>query len=381
MRRNGAFGSALMVFAIGWALPLGAHEGHAHRQAPPDALAVTEKQTVGNSGGTYTSVPHWCKMPPGREQIGPTHGGVVVDRQGHIYWSMDGGPFGILVYKPDGSFVKGIAPGLTGLHDLTLVTEGDEQFIYAAHLKGRRAVKLKLDGTIVMTLGWPEASGKYKEEKQYRPTAIAVGPDGDIYVADGYGQNWIHQWDKQGKYLRSFGGRGKEPGRFATCHGLAVDYRGDKPLLLVCDRENRRLQHFDLEGNFVAVAAEGLRRPCAISFHGKRVAVAELEARVTILDALNRPIAHLGDNPHRKHWANYNVDPKDWKPGLFTAPHGVTFDAAGNLYVMDWNRSGRLSKLHWSLSQAGRVQARANAPDSKCEKCTPAGVSLAQEHN
>ena len=114
----------------------------------------------------------------------------------------------------------------------------------------------------------------------------------------------------------------------------------------MCDRENRRLQHFDLDGNFVAVVTEGLRRPCAVSFGPDgRVAVAELEARVTILDGANRQVAHLGDNPERGQWANYNVAPADWKPGLFTAPHGVSFDGEGNLYVMDWNASGRVSKL------------------------------------
>ncbi len=59
----------------------------------------------------------------------------------------------------------------------------------------------------------------------------------------------------------------------------------------------------------------------------------------------NQQVAHLGDNPDKKHWANYNVPPADWKPGIFTAPHGVSFDHEGNVYVMDWNSSGRVSKF------------------------------------
>ncbi len=333
-----------------------AHEALNHSHAPADGAAVTHAVRTGSGSNTYESVPGWCQIPGGRDVLGPTHGGIVVDKQGLIYFSMDSGDHGLVVYKPDGAFVKAIGKGLAGMHGLAITEEGGQQFIYAAHLKGQQAVKLTLDGEIVLTIGFPEPSGKYTDKKQYKPTGIAVAPTGDIYIADGYGQNWIHQYDRTGKYIRSFGGPGTEPGQFKTAHGLALDTRGDKPLLLVCDRENRRLQHFDLDGKFVAVITEGLRRPCSVSFHGDRVAVAELQGRVTILGGDNKPVAHLGDNPDQKQWANYGVPPSDWREGIFTAPHGASFDAAGNLYVMDWNKSGRLSRLNWVKPDATAVK-------------------------
>ena len=326
-----------------------AHESIAHLTAPPDALAVTDRVRTGSGENTFESVPDWCQVPPGRgDKLGPTHGGIVVDKAGQIYFSMDGGPNGILVYSPDGKFLRGIADNFIGVHGMTIREEGGEEFIYGAHLKGRQAVKLKLDGTPVWTIGFDkvkEGSGKYEKPEQFSPTAVAVGPDGSVYIADGYGQQWVHQFDKGQRYVRSFGGRGKEPGKFQTCHGIALDTRGGKPLLLVCDRENRRLQHFDLDGNFVAVITEDLRRPCAVSILGEKVVIAELAGRVTILDGQNKQVAHLGDNPDEKQRANFNVPPEQWKPGVFTAPHGVSFDRDGNVYVMDWNASGRVSKL------------------------------------
>jgi DNA-binding beta-propeller fold protein YncE len=325
-----------------------AHEGVDHTHAPGDALAVTHAVRTGAGENTFESVPNWCQLPEGRQTLGPTHGGIVEDKDGNIYFTMDGGPNSILVYTPDGKFVRALGDEkLTGIHGLCINDEGGQQFIYAAHLKGRQALKMKLDGTVVWSIPFEKVkeSGKYQEAKQFSPTAIAVGPDGSVYIADGYGQNWIHRFDKDQKYVSSFGGRGAEPGKFTTCHGLGLDTRGEKPLLLVCDRENRRLQHFDLDGKFVAVVTEGLRRPCSLSFHKGRVAIAELEARVTILDEKNQQVAHLGDNPEKKHWANYNVPPAEWKSGIFTAPHGVSFDRQGNVYVMDWNSSGRVSKL------------------------------------
>jgi DNA-binding beta-propeller fold protein YncE len=309
----------------------------------------------------FQSIPNWCHIPEGRETLGATHGGIVQDKEGKLYFTMDGGAGAILVYKTDGTFVGTIGDeSLMGIHGLCINDENGEQFLYGAHLKARRAVKMKLDGTIVWTIGFDKVkeSGKYQEEKQFSPTAIAVAPDGSVYIADGYGQNWIHRFDKDQNYVSSFGGPGAEPGKFKTCHGMALDTRGDKPLLLICDRENRRLQHFDLDGNFIAVVTDDLRRPCSLSFHNGRVAVAELEGRVTILDENNKQVAHLGDNPNKDQWAKFNVPPGEWKPGIFTAPHGVSFDRDGNVYVMDWNASGRVSKFeHVSKDATGRTES------------------------
>lgn len=359
---------ALSVTAIApIALTSLAHESLDHlKPAPVDALSVTQAVKSGTGANVYESVPMWCQMPDQRETVGATHGGIVVDKKGNIYFSMDGpaeGP-GILVYAPDGKFIRGfVGKEFLGCHGLFINEENGEEFIYAAHLKGKQAVKFKMDGTVVWTIPIPKESGKYDDPKgrAYSPTGITVGPNGDIYVVDGYGAQWVHQWDKDRKYIRSFGGpstdaKNPEPGKFKTCHGIGLDTRGPKPLLLICDRENRRLQHFDLDGTFVAVVTEGLRRPCSVSFHGKRVAVAELEGRVAIIDETNKMISAIGDNPDKSQWAKFPVKPGEMKEGVFTAPHGVSFDAEGNLYVMDWNQSGRVSKLNWLKQTADAKQ-------------------------
>lgn len=325
---------------------------------PPDGRAITELVLAGEGADTYQSVPNWCQMPEGRKNLGSTHGGVVVDKKGQIYFSMNAGNDALLVYGADGKMIKAVGgKDLVGIHGICLNEENGEEFIYGALNDHARVVKLKLDGTQVWSIGVPMESGKYKDASQYHPTGIAVAPSGDVYVADGYGQNWIHQFDKNQKYVKSFGGKGTKPGQFQTCHGIALDTRGEKPLLLVCDRENKRLQHFDLDGDFIAVIAENLRRPCAVSFHGDHVAIAELAGRVAILDGKNKLVAALGDNPDLKERANYNVPPKDWKDGIFNAPHGLSYDKDGNLYVEDWNASGRISRMN---KVGEKAQARAN---------------------
>lgn len=317
------------------------HSGHG--EPTSDAASVTDKAQTGSGALKFESIANWCQLPDGKP-IGNTHGQIVIDQAGLIYFNTDTDR-SILVYKPDGSFVKSIAGEYPGIHGMQLRQENGEEFIYAAHLKGSQILKLRLDGSLVWKKGYPEESGKYKNAGQYKPTGIAVADNGDIYVADGYGQNWVHQYRNDGTYVKSFGGRGKEPGQFVTCHGIAVDTRGPSPLLLISDRENRRLQHFDLDGNFVAVVIEGLRRPCSVSIQGDLVAIAELEARVTILDKNNKIATHLGDNPNKAHWAKNGVPVGEWTNGIFTAPHGVCMDKDRNVYVMDWNASGRISKL------------------------------------
>ena len=181
---------------------------------------------------------------------------------------------------------------------MQLNVEDGVPYLYGAHLPGKQAVKLTLDGEPVWTIGLPAESGKYEDGKRdYNPTAIAVAPNGTIFIADGYGKNWIHVFSKDQKYVKSFGGLGRKEGAFRTCHGLGIDTSGETPMLVVCDRENRRLQRFDMNGEFVDVPVKGLKRPCAIAFwrmnDGKQIAaVAELEGRVTILDSNWKVLGH-----------------------------------------------------------------------------------------
>ena len=124
-----------------------------------------------------------------------------------------------------------------------------------------------------------------------------------------------------------------------------LDLRYGEPRLLVCDRENRRLFHTDLDGNWIGEYATNLRRPCSVSILGEFCAVAELEARVTIIDKAGTPVSFLGDNPNKAQWAKFPIPPNEMSLGIFTAPHGLSFDMDGNLYVEDWNQTGRVTKL------------------------------------
>jgi sugar lactone lactonase YvrE len=295
------------------------------------------------SGISNSQEPVWLKLG-GATLLGATHGGVAMDREGRMYCSTDG-PRSVIVFAPDGSTAHQFAPEFAGIHALTVGEEAGEEFLLCAHLAAHRVVKLTLDGRLVWTLGAPMESGLYRVPEDFKPTAAVLGPDGELFIADGYGASVVHQFDEHRRYLKSFGGPEAGAGQLRNCHCLALDQRKSQPLLLVCDRRNRRLVHYDLNGRFVGVMAENLRRPCSVSFFGDYLAVAELEGRVAILDRADHIVALLGDNPDQTQWANYEVPSSEWQPGVFNAPHSVCFDPDGNLVVSEWNHTGRITRL------------------------------------
>jgi DNA-binding beta-propeller fold protein YncE len=289
-----------------------------------------------------TYVPNHFPAQPDNQQLGPVHGGVAVDRAGNVYVSTDTDR-GILVFGSDGKYLRHFGP--TQIHGLFLKRERDGEYLYAARPNFNEVMKIKTDGTVAWTMGYPVESGIYANAGEFHPTNIVAAPDGTIFVADGYGKKWIHKYDRDRKYIKSFGGPGGMPaeeGKFNTCHGLTVDTRGPVPVLIVCNRESGRVEQWDTDGHLIKILQRGLRMPAAVNIKGDYVAIAELQGRVTVLDKDNNIVAQLGDNPNESQRANYGLDPSKWTEGICNSPHGIAFDRSGNIVVSEWSQFGRL---------------------------------------
>jgi hypothetical protein len=304
-----------------------------------------EPARLGAGKHRYEWVRGWAKVPA-EIKFGPMHGCVAVDSQDRVIATTDTDN-AVLIFDPDGKLVKswGKEIGL-GAHGICLSRERGGEFLFIANHLRHEVVKTDLDGKIVMKITQPAAdAGLYKDPKSFKPCDVAVTPGGDIYIADGYGLMYIHQLKPDGTPVRSWGGAGKEEGKFNTPHGICIDARRDPPVVIVADRNHGRLQIFSLEGKFLSMVQGDFRMPAKVRISGQDVLIPDLQGRMTLLDQENKLIAHLGENEDKKKWANFGVRPEQQVDGQFTAPHGAAADSKGNLFVSDWNQFGRLSKL------------------------------------
>lgn len=300
---------------------------------------------------TFDTVPGWGLGEDGKSVLGSTHGGVVIDKAGNIYTSSS---LGVFVFSPEGKVVRRfLGDKYSNIHDLEIRAEGSDEFIYGARNAvgnfGGEGIKFHAEtGDVVLKLGIDSIAASGLKLAKWNPTAITVAPNGDIILADGYASNYIFKYDKTGKYLMHFGTKGNGLKEFNTAHGMTLDTRYDPPRLLICDRNHQpkgRLLHYDLNGNFIDEVVTGLGMPTSVAIYGDYVSVPDLHGRVVILDKTNTIIAVLGNNPDPGKGRNFNIPQDQWVEGIFSGTHGSYWDKDGNLYVQDWNVSGRLMKL------------------------------------
>jgi hypothetical protein len=298
----------------------------------------------------FTAVADWLKLPEGRQNLGNMHGDVAVSSAGEVYVSVQDPAAGLQVYAPDGKFLRNVPNAPSDFHGFVIRKQADGEFIYGATMRGQTVVKMRLDGGIVMTIGSSSIPDEFKirnarsNQLSLVLTGVDVAPNGDIYVTDGYASDYIHRFDKNGKYLSSFGGK-KEPYNFSTLHKLTIDTRFEPARLIACDRANNRVVHMSLSGEFLGVVAKDLLLPAAVVISGDNAIVGELNGRVTILDKAGAVVTRVGANTEQGIGTN-KIPPAQWKTGLVLAPHGVAINDHGDLFVAEFNNFGRVHRFN-----------------------------------
>ena len=309
---------------------------------------------VGSGEYMYECVHNWGELPK-HVKWGETHG-VAVDEAGLIYIKHRNNAAdpidAIVVFDSAGKFVRSFGDEYNGFgHGIDLRREGNEEFLYLSCIQRGLVTKTTLKGEIVWAKGRPQEPGVYKEASvKYSPTNVAFGPDGGFYIGDGYGSHYIHQYDKDANWVRTWGGQGTEPGKMRTPHGLWLDNRpGREPTLVVADRANARLQYFTLDGKHLSIVSE-VSFPAHFDIRGDVLLVPDLHARVSLFDKENKVIAHLGyEEAWTKEVLAENMkmrrEPARWQPGRFIHPHDACFDRDGNIFVVEWVPTGRVTFL------------------------------------
>ncbi len=294
---------------------------------------------VGSGLFEYRANHEWATLPGGYE-FGTTHG-VVEDSKGYIYIHHTASP-SIFVFSPDGTFVRAFGEAYEGgAHGMHLSRESDGEFLYLAATTLGFVAKVTLEGEELLRIGTPPRPDIYDSEQKFIPTETTVAPDGTIYIADGYGQSWIHRFAQDGSYLDSFGGPGSEPGRLNCPHGIMLDERSGVPRILVSDRGNVRLQYFSLTGEYQSTVSGMLRHPCTTIEWKNHLFIPDLYSRLTILGPDDTLVTHLADWPDcwkQEGWPN--LPRSEWRPGKVSSPHDLHVDGSGNIYLAEWLSEG-----------------------------------------
>jgi peptidylamidoglycolate lyase len=319
------------------------------------AGARAEGTKFGTGAATFQLDPEWGKLPEGMKYgLGC---GIAVDSKDRIFVTSRSESPCVAIFDPAGKLLEtwsnefpekvGLQKGQVAAtaHCIYISKEGGQEYIYFTENAGpggigKRVYKTDLTGKILYTIGnVPAEDATHQKFDWTNPTDVCVAANGDIYTVDGYGSQRVSRFDKHWKHLKTFGKMGAGPDEFKKCHGIWVNTLKGAEEIYIADRENGRIQVYDPELTFKrTVKPPGLRRPCCFYQHEGLLYIPDLGAQVLVLDKDDQLVATLGDG---------NAVPKEQKDKSpeFMAPHALTLDSKGNLYVLEWVPYGRVRKF------------------------------------
>ena len=306
-------------------------------------MATTET-ILGHNQKRYRINTRWSQADVSRNPVNDCHE-MVQDQRGRILLLTNETRNNVLIYDKNGKLLDSWGTEYPGAHGLTLFNENGTDVLFICDNTRHQVIKTSIDGKVLMTLDYPKETGLYTQPEEYVPTETAIAPNGDIYVADGYGKDFIIQYDAQGRYIRHFGGRGEGAEHLLNAHGVCVDLRNPaQPCLVVCSRQQNAFKRYDLTGKYLETIALPGAWVCRPVIRGEHLYAAVLQSNnrqwqesgfVTILDKQNRVVSNLaGSEPT---YTGAALDEMYQTIQAFQYPHDVCVDDEENLYVAQWN--------------------------------------------
>ena len=265
-----------------------------------------ERYTVLLGDRRYAVHRKWARLPAG-ESFGFLSD-LAVDSEGYLHVAQRGTDRPVLVFARDGKLLGSWGEGQ--LAEPHYITAGNDGSMLVADRDAHQVLRFDRHGKLVQALGkrhWPSLDAPFNH-----PTAAAEASDGEIYVADGYGNSSVHRFAADGSLIRTWGGQGSGPGAFTTPHAFAVDRRGR---VLVGDRENNRVQIFDRTGEYIAEWGD-FYHPMQIWIDDRDlVFVTDQIPRISLLTLDGKLVGRCR--------------------GAINGAHGLAGDAEGNLYLSE----------------------------------------------
>ena len=271
----------------------------------PDPAQMEDAPDLG-----YRPVPHGLQIPDDLEMGAPSSVGWTSMNRILVF---NRGPNPLMEFEPDGTFVRSWGQGQYDRpHGMRIDSEGH---IWTTDVNADTVRKMNPEGEVLLTIT-PDDTPLMNE-----PTDLAIGLEGEIFVLVGHGQGEPHvlKFDREGELLRSWGEQGTGPSQFDTPHSVVIDTEG---MVYVADRQNRRIQIFDRDGNYVKEwAYKGL--PCGLYIHsdGTMYMVSGFAGEILQLDENGRAVGRNGQ-PGRG-------------LGEFGEAHYMTLTPNGDIWVAD----------------------------------------------
>jgi sugar lactone lactonase YvrE len=280
---------------------------------------------VGQGKYTYEVDKRWGRRPGGVEDLGVAQG-LFGDSKDRIFVFQRSPVACILIFNQDGKLLDSWGEGKFRSPHGIWMNDRDELFITdtASHL----VTKWTADGKLLRT--WGEGDGVPGEwgKPFNRPTKAFEAADGEMYVTDGYGNKHVHRFDKDGNLIQTWGDKGEGPGQFVLPHDAWIDHHNH---LLVCDRENRRVQHFTRDGKFVKEWSD-LQNPMQIYVRDGVMYMAHAYAEISVRTPEGEKLSgwpYESDLTHDKE----------------KSPHSIWVDSRGDIYVGEVVGAGGLQKF------------------------------------
>jgi len=308
------------------------------------------QRVVGHGNFRYKVNDSWGNLNPLKTPVKNCHE-MVMDRQNRLIMITDEIRNNIIMYDRSGKLLTTWGDQFPGGHGLTLFSEGSSDTLIICDYKLGKVVKTSLEGKILQTFPHPAELGIYTQDQPYKPTESAVTSNGDVYVTDGYGSQFVIQYDWNGKYIRHFGGKGDTDSTFDTCHGICVDHRGPgAPTLLITSRNHNAFKRFSLDGTYIETIFLPGAFVCRPVIDEDNLYAGVCWSRlkylnrtpdsgfVTILDKNNKVISNPGGTKPK--YVNGRLQLMVQDQPVFQHCHDVCIDGDKNIYVCQWNAGG-----------------------------------------
>lgn len=307
-----------------------------------DLLAKDKGPVYGHNGMRYRMDNAWSKADPKINPVNDCHE-MVQDAKGRILLLTNETKNNVLIYNKSGKLLTTWGHDFPGAHGLTLVNENGTEFLFITDTVKHQVYKTTIDGKLLMTIDVPLETGVYKKAEEFVPTETAVDTNGDFFIADGYGAQYITHYDKDGKLKNFFGGKGEGDEHLDNAHGIVIDRRNSTPTLLITDRTRNCFKRFSMDGKLIEVIKLPGACVCRPVIKGDHLYAAVLRSPnlgaensgfTTILDKNNKVVSNIGGT--EPVYKDGILQPMAQAEKIFLNPHDVCVDNDENLYVAQW---------------------------------------------